>query len=63
MNPTLTITIDATGAVSIAVAGCPGPACSKLTEPIERALGRVTIDRKTAEHAANAEVARRKVGR
>lgn len=50
-KPRIEAVIDTDGKVVISVDGCPGPGCEALTADVERALGRVTEDRKTAEHA------------
>ncbi|MBP2634843.1 MAG: hypothetical protein H6Q72_750 [Firmicutes bacterium] len=39
----LEITIDATGQVSIKVAGAKGGKCLDITKPIEEALGQVKV--------------------
>ena len=46
---TITLTIDADANVRVAVQGLAGPSCKQATAEIEKALGKVTSDEKTAE--------------
>lgn len=50
MTPEITVTIDLGGATEIAVKGHAGPGCKNLTAAIEKALGKVTSDRRTPEY-------------
>ena len=47
---TITVTVTADADVSVSVSGCPGPGCQKLTADLERALGRISADERTAEY-------------
>lgn len=47
---TITVNVSATGEVIVSVSGCAGPGCQKLTADLERALGRVSADRRTPEY-------------
>lgn len=44
------IKIDQEGAVQVAVNGCDGPSCMKVTEQVEKALGRVVHDELTDDY-------------
>lgn len=46
----ITVTVSADGETSVAVAGCPGPGCQKLTADLERLLGRTSADQHTFEY-------------
>lgn len=46
----LEITIDASGQVSIKVAGAKGGKCLDITKPIEEALGQVKVRQMSAEY-------------
>ena len=51
------IDIDTTGKTTLKVQGCAGPSCAALTADIEKALGTVTGDQKTAEYHQSAKQA------
>jgi hypothetical protein len=53
------VSISPTGEVEVKVAGCAGPSCADLTKAIERALGRVTADRKTSAYYLKQEAKNR----
>lgn len=46
----ITVNVTATGEITVSVSGCAGPGCQKLTADLERALGRVSADRRTPEY-------------
>lgn len=48
--PKVTVTIAPDGTTSIEVEGVKGKGCLELTRDIERALGKVTEDKKTSEY-------------
>lgn len=50
MREEITITIDAQGNVEVSVKGVKGQGCKALTREIEKALGKVTADKKTREY-------------
>jgi hypothetical protein len=53
-EPTILVTIDPTGEVTVTVDGVAGPGCRALTRPLERAMGVTQKDTRTADyyHAA-----------
>jgi len=51
---TVNVIIDETGAATVSVEGCAGPACHDLTRALETALGTVTKDTRTPEFHKNA---------
>ena len=50
MSQRIIINIAAGGETEIKVEGCAGPGCQQLTEAVEKALGTVKSDQKTAEY-------------
>ncbi len=48
-RPTITITVDPKGGVTVATRGYAGTACLVATRALERALGRVLVDQPTPE--------------
>ncbi len=48
-GPTITITVDPKGGVTVATRGFAGTACLVATRTLERALGRVLGDQPTPE--------------
>ena len=55
MTQKIIVTIETDGSIKIAVSGCPGPGCKQLTADLERALGAVTKDTRTAEYHQQAQ--------
>ncbi len=49
-GPTILVTIDPTGEVTVTVEGAAGPGCQALTRPLERALGMTREDTRTADY-------------
>jgi hypothetical protein len=49
-EPTILVTIDPTGEVTVTVDGVAGPGCQALTRPLERALGVTREDARTADY-------------
>jgi hypothetical protein len=49
-DPTILVTIDPTGEVTVTVEGAAGPGCQALTRPLERALGVTRDDTRTADY-------------
>jgi len=52
MGEKVTITISPDGTPTIHVEGHAGPGCKDLTKALEKALGKVTSDKATADFAA-----------
>lgn len=48
-TPTITITVDPKGGVTVETKGFAGQACREATRALERALGQVLTDQPTAE--------------
>ena len=59
--PTIVVTIDPTGEVTVSVEGVAGPACQALTRPLEAALGVTRADTRTAEYYRTATASARHV--
>jgi hypothetical protein len=49
-DPTILVTIDPTGEVTVSVEGAAGPGCQALTRPLESALGVTREDTRTADY-------------
>ncbi len=49
-DPTILVTIDPTGEITVSVEGVAGPGCQALTRPLERALGATREDTRTADY-------------
>jgi DUF2997 family protein len=49
------IKVDAEAKVTVAVGGVKGQSCGPLTAEIERALGKIVLDQKTADYFAKEE--------
>lgn len=50
MSQTVTVEIDQNGAVTVTTQGIQGASCKQATAALEKALGTVTQDVKTAEY-------------
>lgn len=46
----IVIEVSQEGETKVLVEGCAGPSCKALTADIEKALGEVTDDKKTADY-------------
>lgn len=49
-KPTITVVIETDGSCTIAVEGCAGPECERLTANLEKAIGTVRSRERTAEY-------------
>lgn len=49
-RPTIVVTVDPEGRVTVRVEGVPGPACERLSQPFRDALGTTADSQRTAEY-------------
>ena len=50
MSERITVNIDASGNTTVEVDGVVGPGCAKLTEDLEKALGKIISDKRKPEY-------------
>jgi cytidylate kinase len=60
-DPTILVTIDPTGEVTVSVEGAAGSGCQALTRPLEHALGMTREDTRTADYYRAAALSARHV--
>ena len=60
-EPTILVTIDPTGEVTVTVEGVAGPGCQALTRPLESALGVTRDDTRTTDYYRAAAASARHV--